>query len=130
MLADHEQHRGDSAERQPGDGRYRGPGGLLGAVEAVDDAEAGPAAQDQAGQVVSDARAAVSMIGRRQAALPDKQGRSGQEDVDVERPAPAEPVGQRPADEQSDGRAQPAGGAEDREDALALSALGEGDIEQ
>ena len=128
VLAHHEEDGEHYRGPQPQEGRRRGPGGLLGPVQAEHDGEAGRAPQGQAGQVPGGLLVTASRGG--QAAQADDEARRGNGHVDVERPAPAQPVRQGPADEEPGGGAQPAGGAEEGEDLTTSGPGGEGGAEQ
>jgi len=128
-LAEQERHGQDGGGAQPPDRRRRGPRGLLGAVEAEDGAEAGAAAQDEAGQV-GEGRPVVPRFRGRQATQPDEETDSGDEHIDVEGPAPAEPIRQGSSDEEAGGGPDTGRRAEECEDPPASGTVGEGGVEK
>ena len=128
-LPDDEQQRQHDRGGEPADGRCRSPGGLLGAVQAEHCAEAGCTAQEQAGQV-GECRSVATGVRGGQPAQADEEADRGDRHVDVEGPAPVEPVREGPSDQESGCGSDAARRAEEREDSSATGSFGEGGVEQ
>ena len=114
--------------QQEAPGQRGAPAVRLGVGEAVDDAEQAGGDQQRCRGCPASGRSAGAPL--RSSAMPPMKARHGEDQVDVQRPAPAEVLGEHTAEQQADAAAGAGDGAVDAEGLGALLGVGEGRVEQ
>src|SRR4051812_28606866 len=127
-LDEHEGGEQDDGGDEQADRRPGGPAGLLRAAEAVDEGDQAGGAAGGAGDGEPVGVALLLALVHRPGGA--DRGHDGEDDVDVEAPAPVDVLGEHTAEQQPDRAAATGDGAEDAERLRPLAPVGKGDRDQ